>query len=225
MLLLSAALVAHTQAATLDIDVFTALPTEVGLRATGEGPGRLRLSLSGGVLPGPYLDEINREALANDWYDEQTVALIEQALRHSAIFGAHLGWRPFPKHGLQAEAGWGYMGLGGGLTGAQVLSAGTGYDLSWLGDIGYDYSVRASLQRIEGTVGWEWVVAHHVHLRLDVGWSQTVAVKADVQPDFDVPWVLQGYEDDMEAKTEADLKEDLAKINTPILALGAGWRF
>ena len=53
-----------------NVEVLTSFPTDVGLRGTFEGPGRVRLTASAGLLPRPYLDAINDTATANAWYDD-----------------------------------------------------------------------------------------------------------------------------------------------------------
>jgi hypothetical protein len=207
-----------------NLEVFTSFPTDVGLRGTFELPGRLRLTGSAGLMPRPYLRTINDLATRNGWYDDQTADLIDTALEDAWVLRAHVGWRPFPKLGFQFEVGYGWMGLGGGMTGAEVIQAETGYDLEWLFGDDYDFSVAAELHRVEASVGWEHVIAGHFLVRWDIGASYTVAAHARVQRQFD-PWLFEDALDDMEEDAEADIERDLANLHTPILALGVGWRF
>ncbi len=210
----------------VSIDAYTSFPTVVGARSTLEVPGRLRLSISAGILPDPYLQTIDDTAVANNWYDRDTADLIETMLHNSLLVSAHLGWRPVRKAGFVFEVGYGFVGLGGGLTGTQVLSAVTGYDLSWMPDPGLDYEAHATLHRLEGSVGWEFVIRKHVHLQVDVGYSRTIAATTAVDPQFEVYWPFQTYEANLEKKAESVLHDDLVGfVHTPILAVGAGWRF
>ncbi len=210
-----------------DIQAYTSFPTVVGARATLEGPARLRLSLGGGLLPTAYLNAIDNTATANGWYDDQTSEVIQAALEHSAEFSAHLGWRPFPKHGFQFELGYGFAGLGGGLTAGEVLAIETGYNIpADTFPASFSYTLTANLHRAEVSAGWEWVFARHFIVRVDLGGSFTVATKATLKPNFDVPWFLQSYEDDFETNVTSKLEQTFDQsVQTPILAVGAGYRF
>ena len=208
-----------------NLEVFTAFPTDVGVRGTLEGPGRVRLTGSAGRLPQPYLDAINNTATARGWYDDHTAGLIDTALQDAVVLRAHLGWRPIDRLGFQFEAGFGWMGLGGGLTSAEVLEAMYGYDLSaWLGN-DYSFLAEAVLRRAEGSVGWEHVIGEHILVRWDLGVSYTVNATARVDRNFDAGWLFNDALDDLEDGLEDDLEDALEKVHTPILALGIGWRF
>jgi hypothetical protein len=208
------------------VELFTAFPTDVGLRGTLEGPGRVRLTSSVGLMPRPYLDAINDTATDQGWYDEDTADLIDAALKDALVLRAHLGWRPVERIGLQLEAGYGWIGLGGGLTGAEIIEAKYGFDMSyWLGD-DYNFRSEASLHRVEASVGWEQVFREHLLIRFDLGGSYTFAAKAEVHRDFDGGWLFNDALDDLEDDMEDDLEETFTRsVHTPIIALGVGWRF
>ena len=209
-----------------NLEVFTAVPTDVGLRGTLEGPGRVRLTGSAGLLPRPYLDAINDVAMANAWYDEKTASLIDAALQDALVLRLHLGWRPFPEQGFQFELGYGWIGLGGGLTGADIIEVTTGYDLAaFLGD-SYPFAATASLHRVEASFGWEHVFGGHFLFRWDLGASYTLSAEADVVHDFDSPALFDPFFADVEAKANDELEIVLEKyVHTPILSVGVGWRF
>lgn len=209
-----------------NLEVFTSFPTDVGLRGTLEGPGRVRLTGSAGVLPRPYLDAINDTATANAWYDDKTADLIDVALADALVLRAHVGWRPFPKEGFQFELGYGWIGLGGGITGAELIAIETGYDLSaFLGDQ-YPFAASASLHRVEASFGWEHVFGGHFLLRWDIGASYTFEATADVHHDFDAPAIFDPFFDRVEGKANDELVKVLEQyVHTPILAVGVGWRF
>lgn len=208
-----------------NLELYTSVPTDVGLRGTFELPGRLRLTGSVGKMPRAYLGLINDLATSNGWYDDDTADLIDMALQDAWVLRAHAGWRPFPKLGFQFELGYGWMGLGGGLTGAQIVEQETGYDIEWLIGDDYDFSTSAELHRVEASVGWEHVIAKHFLIRWDLGASYTFRVRANVHREFDATWLFDDAVDKMEDDAEADIERDLAKVHTPILALGVGWRF
>jgi hypothetical protein len=79
-----------------NLEAYTSFPTDVGLRGTLEGPGRVRVTGSVGLLPRPYLGVINDNATAQGWYDHDTADLVDAALQDALVLRAHVGWRPFP---------------------------------------------------------------------------------------------------------------------------------
>jgi hypothetical protein len=94
-----------------------------------------------------------------------------------------------------------------------------------LGD-DYNFTAESSLQRVEGSVGWEHVIAKHFLVRWDIGGSYTFAASAKIKREFNAGWPLNGLIDDAAKDVENDLEETLQKhVNTPILAVGVGWRF
>jgi hypothetical protein len=209
-----------------NVDVFTSFPTEVGVRGTLEGLGRVRATGSAGLLPRPYLDAINDTATAFEWYDEPTAQIVDAALQDALVVRAHLGWRPFPKLGFQFELGYGWIGLGGGITGAEIIEAETGYDLGEILGDSYNFSAAAELHRVDLSFGWEHVFGRHFLLRWDLGASYTFAATAEIHRDFDTPRIFDGFFDEVEDKGEDDLVRILQQyVHTPIIAVGVGWRF
>jgi hypothetical protein len=209
-----------------NLEVYTSFPTDVGLRGTLEGPGRVRITGSAGLLPRPYLGLINDTATSAGWYTEEDATLIDAALREAVVLRAHLGWRPFRDLGFQFELGYGRIGLGGGLTGAEVIEAYTGYDLEDVMGKGYELTAAADMHRLDLSVGWEHVIARHFLIRWDVGGSWTFDAKAKVERDFDAFWPLDDLIDDATDDVEDDLEATLERsVHTPIVALGVGWRF
>lgn len=209
-----------------NLEVFTSFPTDVGIRGSFEAPGRLRVTGSVGWLPRPYLDVINNTAVANGWYKEKDADLIDAALKNAVVLRTHLGWRPFPKLGLQFEVGYSWIGLGGGLTGGELLEAETGYDLSYFFGDNYNFSAKAELHRVEASLGWEHVIAKHLLIRWDIGGSYTFQAAAKVEHEFETSWPFTGPIQDLEDEAEEKLETILEKhVHTPILALGVGWRF
>lgn len=209
-----------------NLEVYTSFPTDVGLRGTIEGPGRLRLTGSAGVLPDAYLDTINNTALANGWYKQKTVDLLDAALEHALVLRLHAGWRPFPAHGFQFEAGYGFIGLGGGLTGAELFEVEYGYDLSALLGDELSFAARAAMHRVDASFGWEYVIRRHLLIRWDLGASYTAHATADIHREFEAYWPLSTELDRIEGDAEDDVIEALEKhVHTPIMAVGVGWRF
>lgn len=213
-------------AASASVEGFTAFPTDIGVRGTVEGPARLRLSTSAGLLPRPYLAAINAVATDQEWYSEKDAGLIEAALEDALVLRLHGGWRPSPRHGFQVEVGYSWVGLGGGLTGAEIIAAEYGIDLSpVLGDE-LDFEAHATLHRLEASFGWEHPLHNRLFLRWDLGASLTLDARARVERQFDAGWLLGPSLDQLESDTEVKLEDLLERVvHTPILAVGLGWRF
>lgn len=208
------------------VDLYTSYPTDVGIRGVFEGPGRLRVIGSVGMLPDHYLDSINAVAVDQKWYDGPTSRLIDGALQRAVVVRAHLGWRPFPKAGFQFELGYSWMGLGGGLTAAEAIYAKNGYDLEdYLGDA-FPVTAAADLHRLEASLGYEFVIRHHLMIRLDLGASYTFDSKATIENEFHVPWFLTDIVENLKDDGEDELEGIFEKyVHTPILAVGVGWKF
>jgi hypothetical protein len=90
---------------SLALGAGTDFPLAVGVRLDAEGPYRLRLSTSLGLVPGPYVDAINASVVALGGYDNATAGLLKQTLSSSLIWRTHVGWRAW--HGFYLEAGYG----------------------------------------------------------------------------------------------------------------------
>ncbi len=207
-------------------EIVTEFPVHVGARVTAEGPYRLRYSLSGGSMPGPYLDTIHAVSTSFAWYDDLTADLISATLQNSLVIRNHLGWRPFAKLGFQFEVGYGWVGLGGGLTGAEVIEAATGKSLN--GEFGENLAVdaKATLHMLDATVGWDQRVWRGLHARLDLGAAFTLGSKTVLTPEFDVPRRAEPAVDDLMAEGEAYLDDTFRTyVHTPTVGLGLGWQF
>jgi hypothetical protein len=204
----------------------TDVPIHVGGRMTVEGPARLRYSLSSGYLPPAYVGVINDVCVAAGWYSESTASLVQATVERSLVVRNHVGWRPWAGHGFQFELGYGWVGLGGGLTGTEVIAAATGTDVSsGVGD-GREFSARASLHQLDVSAGWEWTIRRHVLLRADVGGAFTLASTTVIEPDFDVPRVAERFVDELTQAGEDYLDDTFTSyVHTPTLSFAAGWRF
>ena len=204
----------------------TDVPIHVGGRLTVEGPARLRYSLSGGYLPPAYVGLINDVCVAADWYSEETASLVQATIENSLVIRNHVGWRPWEAHGFQFELGYGWVGLGGGLTGTEVIAAATGVDVS--GELADDlaFTARASLHQLDVSAGWEWTIRKHFLLRADLGGAFTLASTTVIEPDFDVPRLAEPFVDELTAAGEDYLDETFTTyVHTPTVSAAAGWRF
>lgn len=206
--------------------VGTEFPLHVGAKLAAEFPGRVRYSLSGGWMPVAYVDAINAVAIDQAWYDATTADIVSATLENAVVIRNHLGWRPFPKLGFQVEFGYGWVGLGGGLTGSEFLGIvlETEVPEELLSDRAIDAS--ATLHMADVVVGWNQPIWKGLFLRVDLGAAFTVAAETTLTPAFDVPfWAddfVGGYTDAGEQKLDEVF---LTYVHLPTIGIFAGWRF
>jgi hypothetical protein len=162
--------------AHLDVGVATQLPTDLGVKLSGELPSRVRLGLTAGFMPPPYLDLINGIATGFGWYGEPTAQLIDAALNNALIVRLDAGIRPIPKAGFTADAGYMLAFLGGGLAPADAVSSAVadGGDAESL-------QVHATLHLLTVTLGYDWVIADRVVLGPTLGGAFTLASSSSAE--------------------------------------------
>jgi hypothetical protein len=166
----------------LQIEALTDVPLDVGGRILVEGPLRLRLSTSLGVMPGPYVDVINDFAVALGGYNQQTAELIQSSLSSSLVWRTHLGWRPFPKAGFVFDVGYGLVALGGSVNTAQAVAAATSKSTT-AAPTAASYNVASTLSMIDADLGWEWkLLGDRLVIEAGLGFSATLAASTSVTP-------------------------------------------
>lgn len=221
--LLGLALAAPPDAVHLDALAGTTLPLAVEARVQSELPGRLRVGVGVGVLPGAYVDLINTISTSAGWYDEVTGSLIRGALDDSLMLAADVGWRPAPKLGLFFGAGWRSGLLGGGLTGTEVLNAATGADLDPDRTVA-QVSTRAALHQVTAELGWEQIVAKRLVIRASLGGAFTVAAPTDLSADL--PPRVAAEVEPVFVEGEDYLRATMKTyVHTPTIAVHVGYRF
>ena len=209
----------------LDLVAKTDVAIDVGGRVDLELPYRLRVGLSVGVLPAPYVDVINAVVVGLGGYDEVTAALIEATIKNSLIIHTDLGWRPFPKQGFFFNTGYQLATLGGGLSGAEVIEAAVGGDAPAVAEL-LDFDAAANVHMITVSLGWDFVIAKHLLLRPQLGGAFTVASKTTIEPDFSYPAIFNTAMNTFTGKSEAYLDDLFTSwVHTPTLGLHLGWRF
>lgn len=207
-------------------EAVTDLPIQVGGRLDIEGPWRLRLSTTLGVLPGAYVDLINAVMVAADAYDQDTADLIRAALKNSLIWRIHLGWRPFANYGFYFEVGYGLAALGGGLGGEQLISVATGVKPPSMGPANRQYHINSILHMIDVEIGWRWLLWRGLSLRAAIGFAGTLDAHTTVTPDYNPMPMAKQAEAAFCAKSAAYLDDIYTSyVFAPVVSVGLGWRF
>lgn len=207
----------------------TDAPLFVGAGLQAEGPLRLRLSTSVGLLPGGYLAAVNGvlvPLLADSGYGEPQAELVEVALNNALVSRTTLGWRPFEDQGFHFGLGYTFIGLGGGASAGELIEGVTGAELpESQRNEGYMFDARAAMHQVHAEVGWEWRPIANLYARAGLGFGLTVGAFSDIEAQ-DPPTrpAAAAALDAFEAAGDAYL-EDLfvSYVHIPYVSLSLGW--
>jgi hypothetical protein len=220
---------AGTQAETpsvwhLDLQALTDVPIDVGARVRVEGPYRIRLSTSLGILPGPYVDLINAFVEGVGGYNQQTGDLISQSLQTSLVWRTHLGWRPFEAHGFNFAVGYGLVTLGGGASAPSAIATLLGTNPPAFS--GQSYSVSSVISMIDAEVGWQWLwLDDRVVIDADVGFAGTLAASSSVENQNPNPLTPRADANFDTATANYLDKTYTSYVFAPVITIAAGYRF
>ncbi len=207
----------------VDLLAGTTLPLAIEGVVQAELPGRVRVGVGVGGLPGGYVDLINAISEGAGWYDPVTGDLIAGAIDGSVMLSASAGWRPLKKHGLFFGAGWRSGLVGGGLTGTEVVNAAAGVQIDPDRTVA-QISTRAALHQVTAEVGWEQIVAKHFVIRASLGGAFTVAAPSDLSTELRerVATQIEPYLVEGESYLTQTMK---TYVHTPTIGLHIGYRF
>jgi hypothetical protein len=205
--------------------VATDFPVDVAARLAVETPFRLRLNTQIGFLPGPYVSAMNGILEGFGAYDSSTGDLIKSALQSSFVWRTHVGYRPFRKLGLYADAGYGLVTLGGNATTAQLVTAVTGatYPATETGaDKSFD--AKATLHMLDVEIGYDIPIASPFELRAALGGAFTLGSSTTLTPDFTPrsPRAVDAFVSAGESYLNTTFR---SYVFTPVLTLGASYVF
>jgi len=203
----------------------TDFPVFAGAGVDIEGPFRLRLSSSVGVLPDFMISTTNAvlvPLLEDSGYGQEEAALVELALQDSIVWRTTLGMRPFEKRGFVFGIGYTIAGLGGAATGAEVIEAVAGSPLpNAPGAVNVD--IGATIHLLHAEVGWQWTLWRNLWLRTGLGgaWLFFASSTTEVTTGRGrVDW------DAFETASEQWLDDTLTTyVHPPHATLSLGWTF
>ena len=206
----------------LQVEALTDVPIDVGGRVTVEGPLRLRLSTSLGVLPSPYVDLINDVAVSAGWYNQQTATLISDSLGSSLVWRTHIGWRPFARSGFVFDVGYGLVTLGGSVNTSAAVAAAAGKNAT-AKPSAPSYDVTSTLQMIDADLGWEWTFFRdHLVLEASLGFAGTLAASTSAVPQGTATRVGDAFGAEAAAYLDSLYT---SYIFSPVATVTAGYRF
>lgn len=193
----------------LAVGVGTDFPLDIAAFVRFEGPGRLRLTSSVGVMPRAYADVLNDTLVELEAYDEPTGDLISASLRNALVWRTHVGWRPF-QGGFFFSGGYTLITLGGGLTGAEALAAATGVEVPPAAAELLDIKAASTLHQVSAELGWRWTVRERFGIEAVLGGFYTFSNSTRITSES-LPAVLERELEPLFTAGEAYLDDRLER--------------
>lgn len=219
---------------SLDVGLVAELPVTTGVQATLELPGRVRLGASVGRLPSLLVYGASELGASSGLLEPEDATVLGDSLGEALVLGGSLGWRPFPDSGLwfagdlrrlrcstpaSPELIATALNVDLGSQGAAKASEPEGLQLD---TDPYTLSMRATL--VGGSVGWDWLLAERITLRVSAGGLVLGSASTSVAPGDLAPAV--GPEQQLADQASDGLEALLERrFFTPTFGLGLGWHF
>lgn len=156
----------------VDVMLATAVPSVVGANVRIETPGRFLIDVMAGG--NPYADGLG--GLVESYGGGADGHALVSAIGGSAgLLRLQLGIRPSPDAGLELLAGYSLMYSSPTVT-RSTLEAVTGQSFAYSG---FDSTqLQVAIHGVSAELGWRFVIADHLVLRIGVGGTFTVASSA-----------------------------------------------
>jgi len=199
----------------VDVMLATAVPTGLGGNVRIETPGRFLID----VLVGgnPYADTLGSlvEAYGGGVPAHQFVTAIGQS---AGIMRLQVGWRPTPDAGFEILAGYSLMYSSPTIS-RPTLEAVTGQSFAYAG---FDSTqLQVAIHGVTAELGWRFVIADHLVLRLGIGGTFTVASSAHLA----VPDAMREASPAV-ATAEGEIAGSIARYGfVPEARVALGYRF
>ncbi len=199
----------------VDVMVATAAPTVLGANVRVETPGRFLLDVMAGG--NPYADGLGE--LVQAYGGTAGARSLVSAIGGSAgVFRLQAGMRPVPDAGLEILAGYTLM-YSQPTVSRGMLETVTGQSFAYSG---FDTTqLHVMVHAMSAELGWRFVIADHLVLRIGVGGTFTLGSSAHL----DVPAAMRE-----EAPAVAEIEGRIASSITsygfvPEGRIALGWRF
>ncbi|MFT4976422.1 MAG: hypothetical protein ACI8S6_002319 [Myxococcota bacterium] len=213
----------------IDAALVTDFPVLVGASVAWEPTSRLRAELTGGFLPGPYLDTINWGLTTFDVYSDTTAELIDAVLQDALIVHAQVGYRLIEDRGLSFSLGYQHIGLAGDTTDISLLiDADVSEEVYEKAkeEVG-ELDVSVSPHMITGEVGYQWLLRERLVLRSSLAFAYTVQASATVSTTEDARGPAGQQALDALTDASEDYLVDVFEqwVHLPMLGVSVGYRF
>jgi hypothetical protein len=169
----------------------TDFPIDIGGKFTVETPFRLRLHVGLGGMPRAFQDLAHSVAIAAGAYDEEIADAVGTTLKSAFVFHTGIGLRPAKRKGFVFDVGYRMLRFGSRNRPEDIVAALPGVTIpeAWQDVAASEVRMTSHLHTVAVRMGWEWITAKHLLIRLDVGGSFTVASnhQLSVPRDVEVP--------------------------------------
>ena len=212
----------------LQTEALTDYPLEIGGKVLVESEQGIRLNTSLGFLPSFYMQNINAICVGMDAYDQKTADLLLIATQSSLVWRTHVGWRPFRRHGLYGEIGYGLIGLGGAAASAELISIASGVSIPENSSEQDGYTVSSTLSMIDFEIGWHWELQRRMTVRLALGYTKTLGASTVITPENDVQmpnFISEPTPREVFAKSAEEYLNDIytSYVSTPVISIAVGF--
>jgi len=212
----------------IDAYVGTDFPLMVGAGVTYESPMRLRGELTGGLMPGGYVDTINWGLTTFDIYSDTVADLIDAILKNALVARAEVGYRPWESRGWTASAGYQHLRVLGNTTSVGDYLEGVDEEaIEKVQEFSGDLLVNAGVHQVMGELGYERMIKDPWKIRATLGFAYTFKANTAVAASRDANDPVE--EAALEIVTvEAESYLDFVFeewVHLPMLGLSAGYRF
>jgi hypothetical protein len=226
-LLLVAALLGSASASAdgfahrLELGGGTAFPLAVDAEATLWLGDYVAIEAAIGVMPGPYVDAINKTAVALGAYDDTTAELIAAALDTAIIARTDVAIAPF-RFPLAFDLGYSLAALGGGVGGATAVEAVTGEQVR--ADTGNDIPMHSTVHFVQIGAAWRFTLRPSLILKVSLEYTQPFASGSSIDVSGRTPQAQARID---KASTELDsyLNETYTSyVKSPVIGVSLRWR-
>jgi hypothetical protein len=199
---------------TFDLSASTSFPLSVGLDAHVTSPIGLMFHGSVGHTPNAYLGAIASLLGDANAYPDNVDALVREGIGNGA-WNLRLGVGIVVWPGLELEGGYTLLAAQASLTPGSIEAA-IGQNVSWPGMSVVPLSLV--VHALHARLGWRFVVAEHLVIRIALGWTHAVGSSAHVE----VPTELRPAADAI----QTSIAQGVGRWGfTPEVLLSAGYRF
>jgi hypothetical protein len=199
----------------VDVMLATAIPTALGGEVRVETPGRFLLSVM--VGGNPYGDALG--GLVESYGGGTAGHALVSAIGNSAgVFRLQAGWRPTADAGLELLAGYTLIYSSPMVT-RGTLETVTGQSFAYAG---FDATqLQVAIHGISAELGWRFVIAEHLVLRIGIGGTFTVGSSAHLN----VPDAMREASSAVET-AEHEIASAISQYGfVPEARVALGWRF
>jgi hypothetical protein len=223
-----------------DLFLVARVPDTAGMGLVYEGPGRVRIGGSAGVLPGAFAGVVGDVGRDLELWDETTGYVVDRLLPGAGSVRATAGWRPARDGTFSFDLGYQFLKMSGDFDPTEVAETlGELHELEELSQYSEEeiaegledleipgVRVRSNLHLVTLELGWQWQTPTNLLLRLGVGGLFAVGHTGQVEMD-DI--LFQGEPiGSGEVRTTAETTLDdyiMGYFRAPTLGLSVGYRF